>query len=166
MRASCALSAETSPPSHLPPSQGVCCDESEPEVAHAEARRIEAKSIERMVAMHTAMDEPAPNYRAEFLRSPHHAALGLLTLGIGFLSAHLLCLLAGVTLYGLPVILQGHNETLGWALTPNQPDIADVFVEPDTPVDAEGKPKKSDSAECHSCRHSNSHPSGWVTARS
>mgnify|MGYP002528544529 CR=1 FL=1 len=31
----------------------------------------------------------------------------------------------GATLYGLPVIMMGHNETLGWALSPNDPDIAD-----------------------------------------
>ncbi len=36
---------------------------------------------------------------------------------------------AGAALYGLPVILQGHNGLLGWALTPNQPDFADVFAE-------------------------------------
>ena len=30
------------------------------------------------------MEEQAPNYRGEFLPSPHHAALGLLTLGAGF----------------------------------------------------------------------------------
>ncbi|MBI3118949.1 MAG: penicillin acylase family protein, partial [Candidatus Hydrogenedentes bacterium] len=36
---------------------------------------------------------------------------------------------AGATLYGLPVILQGHNHVLGWAMTPNKPDIADLFVE-------------------------------------
>jgi acyl-homoserine-lactone acylase len=33
----------------------------------------------------------------------------------------------GATLYGLPVIMMGHNETLGWALSPNDPDIADIF---------------------------------------
>lgn len=38
----------------------------------------------------------------------------------------------GATLYGLPVILQGHNGLLGWALTPNQPDSADVYKEPIT----------------------------------
>lgn len=46
--------------------------------------------------------------------------------------AHLNCPginMAGATLFGLPVILQGHNEVLGWALTPNQPDFADVYVE-------------------------------------
>lgn len=35
----------------------------------------------------------------------------------------------GATLFGLPVILQGHNGRLGWALAPNQPDIADLFIE-------------------------------------
>ncbi len=47
--------------------------------------------------------------------------------------AHLVCQdinVAGATLFGLPVILQGHNEVLGWALTPNQPDFADVYLEP------------------------------------
>jgi len=47
------------------------------------------------------MDEQAPNYHSEFLRSPQHAALGLLTLGIGFISANLLGLIAGGTLYAL-----------------------------------------------------------------
>ncbi len=37
--------------------------------------------------------------------------------------------IAGATLFGLPVILQGHNPVLGWALTPNQVDFADVFEE-------------------------------------
>lgn len=36
----------------------------------------------------------------------------------------------GATLYGLPVLLQAHNETLGWGLTPNRADFADVYVEP------------------------------------
>jgi len=47
--------------------------------------------------------------------------------------AHLVCggmNVAGATLFGLPVIMQGHNGALGWALTPNQPDFADVFIEP------------------------------------
>ncbi len=38
---------------------------------------------------------------------------------------------AGATLCGLPVILQGHNEVLGWALTPNYPDFADIYVQPE-----------------------------------
>jgi acyl-homoserine-lactone acylase len=41
---------------------------------------------------------------------------------------------AGATLYGLPVVLQGHNGALGWALAPNEPDIGDIFVEPDVPI--------------------------------
>ena len=60
------------------------------------------------------MDEQAPNYHREFLKSPQHAALGLLTLGLGFLSAQLLPLIAGATLY-----------TLGWIyLKKNLPDNA------------------------------------------
>ena len=47
------------------------------------------------------MDEQAPNYRAEFLKSPQHAVLALLTLGLGFMSAELLPLIAGATAYGL-----------------------------------------------------------------
>jgi hypothetical protein len=47
------------------------------------------------------MDEPPPNYRAEFLRSPQHAGLGLLTLGVGFMTGHLLGLIVGATLYAL-----------------------------------------------------------------
>jgi hypothetical protein len=47
------------------------------------------------------MDEQAPNYRGEFFKSPHHAALGLLTLGIGFLAANLVSLIVGGTLYAL-----------------------------------------------------------------
>ncbi len=47
------------------------------------------------------MEAQAPNYRGEFVRSPQHAALGLLTLGAGFLSASLLGLIVGGTLYAL-----------------------------------------------------------------
>ncbi len=56
------------------------------------------------------MDESAPNYHGEFLKSPHHAALGLLTLGLGFLSAELLPLIAGATIY-----------VLGWIYLPDLP---------------------------------------------
>ncbi len=56
------------------------------------------------------MDEQAPNYHGQFLQSPHHAALGLLTLGIGFLSANVLGLIAGGTLYAL-----------GWIYLPDLP---------------------------------------------
>ena len=37
---------------------------------------------------------------------------------------------AGATLFGLPAIVQGHNGILGWALTPNEADFADVYLEP------------------------------------
>jgi hypothetical protein len=47
------------------------------------------------------MQDQATNYHGEFLRSPQHAGLALLTLGLGFLSASLLGLLAGVTAYAL-----------------------------------------------------------------
>jgi hypothetical protein len=56
------------------------------------------------------MEEQAPNYRREFLGSPQHAALGLLTLGVGFLSANLLGLIVGGTLY-----------SLGWVHLPDMP---------------------------------------------
>jgi len=54
------------------------------------------------------VEEQAPNYRREFLQSPHHAGLGLLTIGLGFLSAELLPLIIGGTLY-----------TLGWLYLPD-----------------------------------------------
>src|SRR5262245_29959936 len=47
------------------------------------------------------MDDQAPNYRGEFVKSPHHAVLGLLTLGAGFMSGLLLPLIAGATCYAL-----------------------------------------------------------------
>ncbi len=56
------------------------------------------------------MDEQPPNYHLEFAKSPHHAVFGLLTLGLGFLSAQLLPLIAGVTLYAL-----------GWIYLPDLP---------------------------------------------
>lgn len=56
------------------------------------------------------MEEQAPKYHAEFLKSPYHAALGLLTLGAGFMSGMLLPLIAGATLY-----------TLGWIYLPDMP---------------------------------------------
>jgi len=56
------------------------------------------------------MDEPAPNYRQEFLRSPHHAVFGLLTLGLGFLSGELVPLIVGATAYAL-----------GWLYLPDLP---------------------------------------------
>jgi len=56
------------------------------------------------------MDEQAPNYHREFLASPQHAALGLLTLGVGIMSGMMLPLIAGVTCY-----------TLGWIYVPDLP---------------------------------------------
>ena len=56
------------------------------------------------------MDESAPNYHREFFPSPHHAALALLTLGLGFLSAQLLGLIVGATAY-----------VLGWIYLPDLP---------------------------------------------
>ena len=56
------------------------------------------------------MNEQAPKYRREFLKSPQHAVLGLLTLGAGFMSGMLLPLIAGATCY-----------TLGWIYVPDLP---------------------------------------------
>src|SRR5437870_4163482 len=56
------------------------------------------------------MDESPPNYHREFLKSPQHAALGLVTLGVGFMSGMLLPLIAGATIY-----------TLGWIYMPDLP---------------------------------------------
>jgi hypothetical protein len=56
------------------------------------------------------MDEQAPNYHREFLTSPQHAALGLLTLGAGFVTGMALPLIVGATCY-----------TLGWIYLPDFP---------------------------------------------
>ena len=56
------------------------------------------------------MDEPAQNYHREFLKSPQHATLGLLTLGAGFMTGMILPLIAGATCY-----------TLGWIYLPDLP---------------------------------------------
>src|SRR5262249_27215748 len=56
------------------------------------------------------MDDAPPNYHREFLKSPQHAILGVLTLGAGFMSGMLLPLIAGATLY-----------TLGWIYVPDFP---------------------------------------------
>jgi hypothetical protein len=56
------------------------------------------------------MDEQPPNYHKEFLASPHHVWLGLLTLGCGFLVANPLSLIAGATAYAL-----------GWIYLPDMP---------------------------------------------
>lgn len=54
------------------------------------------------------MDEQAPDYRKEFFKSPHHGVFGLLTLGVGFLSANLLGLIVGATAF-----------TVGWIYLPD-----------------------------------------------
>jgi hypothetical protein len=54
------------------------------------------------------MEEQAPNYRREFLKSPHHVGLGLLTVGLGFISGAALPLIVGGTLY-----------SLGWVYLPD-----------------------------------------------
>jgi hypothetical protein len=56
------------------------------------------------------MEEAPPNYNREFLKSPHHAVFGLLTLGAGFVSGLLLPLIGGATLYAL-----------GWVYLPDLP---------------------------------------------
>jgi DNA repair exonuclease SbcCD ATPase subunit len=47
------------------------------------------------------MDEPQPNYRREFLTSPQHVWMGLLTLGAGFVTGHPLELILGATAYAI-----------------------------------------------------------------
>ncbi len=42
-----------------------------------------------------------PSYRREFWRSPHHAWLALLTLGLGILSAEVLGVILGATAYAI-----------------------------------------------------------------
>lgn len=56
------------------------------------------------------MDEQPPEYRREFFKSPHHIVMGLLTVGLGFMSAELLPLIAGATAYAL-----------GWIYLPDLP---------------------------------------------
>ena len=58
------------------------------------------------------MDAQPPSYRSEFFKSPHHAALALLTLGGGFIfsSTFPLALVIGVTAY-----------VLGWIYMPDMP---------------------------------------------
>ena len=52
----------------------------------------------------------------------------------------------GATLFGLPVLLMGHNEDLGWALAPNEPDMADVYSVQENPVPYTNE---SDTRELH-----------------
>ena len=58
------------------------------------------------------MDAQPPSYRGQFFKSPHHAALALVTLGGGFIfgATFPLALVAGVTAY-----------VLGWIYLPDMP---------------------------------------------
>jgi hypothetical protein len=56
------------------------------------------------------MENEEPRYWKEFLTSPHHAWLGLLTAGAGFMSGHPLPLLAGAAAYAI-----------GWIYLPDLP---------------------------------------------
>ena len=58
------------------------------------------------------MDAQPPSYRGQFFKSPHHAALALVTLGGGFIfgASFPLALVAGVTAY-----------VLGWIYLPDMP---------------------------------------------
>jgi hypothetical protein len=58
------------------------------------------------------MDDQPPSYRSEFFKSPHHAALALVTLGGGFIlgSSFPLALVVGATAY-----------VLGWIYLPDMP---------------------------------------------
>lgn len=62
--------------------------------------------------------------------------------------AHLICgdyNVYGSTLYGLPILLQGHSLKHAWSLTPNQADFADVFIEKPE-LDSVGNPKSISNA--------------------
>src|SRR5580765_6644307 len=54
------------------------------------------------------MEPQASNYRREFLKSPHHVGLGLLTVGLGFISGA-----------ALPLIVGGTLSSLGWLYLPD-----------------------------------------------
>jgi len=58
----------------------------------------------------TEMDNPLPNLRRAFARSPHHVWLGLLTLGASFLLANPVALLCGAGAYAI-----------GWIYLPDMP---------------------------------------------
>ena len=69
---------------------------------------------------------------ALFAMSPHHFYEG----PFRWYEAHLVLGdydMAGVTLQGIPIMMQGFNGQAAWALTPNWPDFADVFKEVVTP---------------------------------
>jgi len=79
--------------------------------------------------------------KAMLVLNPHTAYDG----PFQWYEAHLVCEdmnISGATLFGLPVILQGHNPVLGWAMTPNQPDFADVYIESPLNFEQEDESKK------------------------
>ncbi|MDB6154989.1 MAG: hypothetical protein JWL90_3442 [Chthoniobacteraceae bacterium] len=55
-------------------------------------------------------ESDSPGYHLEFLKSPHHGWLGLLTLGMGFVTGHALPLVLGATAYAI-----------GWIYVPDLP---------------------------------------------
>ena len=66
--------------------------------------------------------------KAMLLADPHLPWSGVTRL----YEAHLRCPglnVYGATLFGLPVILVGHNERIAWAITGNRPEVTDVFAE-------------------------------------
>lgn len=78
--------------------------------------------------------ENATDGRALLAINPHGFYDGPFQWYEAHLTCHPLGLnVAGATLFGLPVMLQGHNDVLGWALTPNRPDFADIYVEAPPP---------------------------------
>lgn len=66
------------------------------------------ESVGRIDSLVRMDDSQQPSYRREFLSSPHHLWLGMLTLGAGFIAAQPLALIAGVTAY-----------LLGWIYLPD-----------------------------------------------
>ncbi|HEX8096517.1 MAG TPA: penicillin acylase family protein, partial [Pyrinomonadaceae bacterium] len=67
--------------------------------------------------------------RAMLLINPHQPFFGMNQ----FYEAHLHSdeglNYSGLTKFGFPLLYMGHNESLGWGLTNNYPDNADVYVE-------------------------------------
>ncbi len=61
--------------------------------------------------------------------------------------------MAGATLFGIPTIMMGHNGVLGWALTPNFNDFADVYLEPGSSGDVDPKNPASVFANRDSMRY-------------
>lgn len=58
------------------------------------------------------MDDQPPAYRREFLKSPHHAVLGLVTLGAGFILS---------SNFPLALVLGAVAYVLGWIYLPDMP---------------------------------------------